>query len=71
MGALIVRDLKTKVEFNIGTGFTANDRIDWWHWATTQTPASPKPIIKYKFFPVGVKDKPRHPVFLGVRPSGA
>jgi DNA ligase-1 len=26
MGALIVRDLKTKIEFNIGTGFTAEDR---------------------------------------------
>lgn len=29
MGALIVRDLKTNVEFNIGTGFTDEER-DWW-----------------------------------------
>ncbi len=58
MGALVVRDVKTEVEFNIGTGFTAADRArqDW----VGKT-------VKYKFFPVGVKDKPRHPVFLGIR----
>lgn len=62
MGALIVRDLVTKVEFNIGTGFTAADRArqDW----VGKT-------VKYKSFPVGVKDKPRHPVYLGLRPAGA
>lgn len=58
MGALIVRDLKSGVEFNIGTGFTAADRAAEW---------KPGEIVKYKFFPVGVKDKPRHPVFLGRR----
>jgi DNA ligase-1 len=65
MGALFVRDWKTKVEFHIGTGFTAADRAAMW--------AKP-PIgdtIKYKSFPIGVKDKPRHPVFLGFRPVGA
>lgn len=58
MGALQVRDLKTGVEFEIGTGFTAADRLktDW-----------QGQIVKYKFFPVGVKDKPRHPVYLGLR----
>lgn len=30
MGALIVRDLKTGVEFNIGTGFSDADRAWWW-----------------------------------------
>jgi DNA ligase-1 len=60
-----VRDWKTGVEFHVGTGFTAADRALMW--------AKP-PIgetVKYKFFPVGVKDKPRHPVFLGFRPAGA
>lgn len=58
MGALQVRDLKTGVTFEIGTGFTAADRArtDW-----------QGQIVKYKFFPVGVKDKPRHPVYLGLR----
>jgi len=67
MGALICRDLKTKVEFNIGTGFTAKDRVDWWQWFLTQDEHTPKPIVKYKWFPVGVKDKPRHPVYAGRR----
>lgn len=64
MGALAVRDLATGVEFCIGTGFTALQRGDWWndrHFHTCKT------IVKYKFFPVGVKDAPRHPVFLGIR----
>lgn len=58
MGALVVQDLKTDVEFNIGSGFTAADRQAEW---------KPGQIVKYKFFPVGVKDKPRHPVFIGRR----
>lgn len=58
MGALVVRDVKTGVEFNIGAGFTAADRaqLDW----VGKT-------VKYKYFPVGVKDKPRHPVYQGLR----
>lgn len=70
MGALIVRDVKTGVEFNIGTGFTAADRLNFWSWVH-EAPKAPPIIVKYKFFPVGVKDKPRHPVYLGLRPSGA
>lgn len=62
MGALIVRDLKTGVEFNIGTGFTAEQRAWWWAHGRDDSR-----IIKYKFFPVGVKDKPRHPVYIGLR----
>jgi DNA ligase-1 len=58
MGALVVRDVRTGVEFKIGTGFTAADRAKEWLLGT---------IVKYKSFPVGVKDKPRHPVFLGIR----
>lgn len=61
MGALVVRDIVTGVEFNIGCGFTAKDRerTDW-----------VDKVVKYKFFPVGVKDKPRHPVYLGDRAPG-
>lgn len=70
MGALIVRDVKTGVEFNIGTGFTAADRLDFWAWVR-EAPKAPPLIVKYKSFPVGVKDKPRHPVYLGLRPAGA
>lgn len=69
MGALIVRDVKTGVEFKIGTGFTAEDRRYW--WGTLKGSKASPLRIKYKSFPIGVKDKPRHPVYLGLRPSGA
>lgn len=65
MGALIVRDVKTGVEFNIGTGFTADERRQLWH----KPPIGQ--VVKFKHFPVGVKTAPRHPVFLSFRPKGA
>lgn len=81
MGALIVRDLKTGVEFNIGTGFSDADR-DWW-WSqidtmydrlTIQNNGStlivfeePKIIVNYTYFATGSKDKPRFPSFKGIR----
>lgn len=73
MGALMVLDVKTGVEFEIGTGFTAADRVEWWQWwaGVKNRGNPPRRYVKYKFFPVGVKDKPRHPVYLGVRPPGA
>ncbi len=63
MGSLYVRDLTSGVEFEIGTGFTAEMRQEWWNYRLKRLGL----IVKYKFFPVGVKDKPRHPVYLGVR----
>ena len=69
MGALIVRDVTTGIEFNIGTGFTAADRSNFWFSRKMHLQAATP--IKYKHFPIGGKDKPRHPVFLGFRPLGA
>lgn len=63
MGALLVYDMTTGVEFQVGTGFDDAARAKWWECRNDKY----FPIIKYKFFPVGVKDKPRHPVFLGLR----
>lgn len=63
MGALLVRDIVTKVEFQIGTGFNDDDKRAWW----LKRDKLGTPIIKYKSFPIGVKDKPRHPVYLGMR----
>lgn len=60
-GALRVRDINTNVEFFVGTGLTDSDK-DWW-WLKGR----PGILIKYKYFPVGVKDAPRHPVYLGLR----
>lgn len=63
LGALKVRDIHSGVEFDIGTGFTDAERHAIWvdreGWLGR--------VVKYKFLPVGVKDKPRHPVYLGPR----
>ena len=61
MGALFVRDLASGVEFQIGTGFDDRDRAEFWEKNFRGK------IIKYKHFPIGVKDKPRFPVFTGMR----
>lgn len=63
LGALIVKDLKTKVEFKIGTGFDDAMRQTLWNARATLNGV----IVKYKSQTVGVKDKPRFPVFLGLR----
>ena len=63
LGAFQVRDVVTGVEFSIGTGLTAAQQQS--HWLNRDTILGG--ILKYKYFPVGVKDKPRHPVFLGFR----
>lgn len=65
MGALIVRDVKTGVEFNIGTGFTAEQRK--WFWEGRDLIMKAGTIVRYKSFPIGVKDKPRHPVYDCIR----
>ena len=63
LGAFQVRDVVTGVEFSIGTGLTAAQRQEAWD----RRPELLGGFVKYKYFPVGVKDKPRHPVFLGMR----
>jgi DNA ligase 1 len=72
MGALLVRDKKTNVEFQIGTGFTDADKEWWWneHLDRQRTGGWKSKVVKYKYFPVGVKDLPRHPVYLGLRDPG-
>ena len=63
MGALIVEDVVTHQQFKIGTGFDANLRAKIWQNQAEYLGT----LAKYKYFPVGVKDAPRHPVFLGIR----
>lgn len=60
MGALIVRDTVTKVEFKIGTGFTVKDREDFYVGCIGQ-------VVRYKHFAIGAKDKPRFPTYTGLR----
>ena len=59
MGALVVRDVETGIEFNIGTGFDAAQRDEIWE----NRDSIIGKILTYKSFHIGVKEKPRHPVF--------
>jgi len=63
MGALLVRDVHTGVEFSIGSGFTAAERKELWALRETL----PGRTARYKFFATGGKDKPRFPIFSGWR----
>lgn len=65
MGALVVRDSVTGVEFKIGTGFTAIDREKF--WAGHEDGYQVGCVVKYKHFAIGAKDKPRFPTYLGLR----
>ena len=51
------------IEFKIGSGFDQQDRNDYWNNKENLLGR----IVKYKHFPIGIKDKPRHPIFLGFR----
>ena len=62
LGALVCRTADG-VEFNIGTGFTDSERAHVWDNRDQFLGR----LAKYKFFPVGQKEAPRHPVFLGWR----
>lgn len=63
LGALKVQDCASGVQFDIGTGFTDLERQGIWD----DREAWLGKIVKYKSLPVGVKEKPRHPVYLGER----
>ena len=65
LGALKVRDVTTGIEFNIGTGYTADQRAEL--WALARSGYLEGKIVKYKHFEGGVKTAPRFPVFLGFR----
>lgn len=63
LGALKVVDTQTGTDFDIGTGFTDEERQAIWdcrdEWLGR--------VVKYKSLAVGVKERPRHPVYLGER----
>ena len=66
-GALRVKDLKIGVVFEVGTGMTDADKDEWWAWWNTPEPQRARRFVKYKFFPVGMQERPRHPVYLSWR----
>lgn len=65
LGALLVRDNTTGIEFSVGSGFTEAQRRSLWAQGGTDLVGR---VIKYKSFKnAGVKIAPRHPIFLGFR----
>lgn len=63
VGKLLVRDLKSGVEFKIGTGFSAAERALWWRIRDSM----PGRIVRYRFQDHGIKDRPRIASFQGFR----
>lgn len=62
LGALLVVR-PDGVQFKIGSGFSVAQRKDLWK----KKNALAGKVVKYKFFPIGVKDAPRFPTFVGFR----
>ena len=62
LGALVVESEKWG-RFNIGTGFDDALRKEIWNNRSEWLGK----LVKFKYFEVGVVEKPRHPVFLGLR----
>lgn len=64
LGALVVRDLKTEIEFEIGTGFNDKQRQEIWNSKDKWNGL----IVKYRHFAIsGVLTKPRFPSYIGIR----
>ena len=63
LGALTVSHPDWAETFGIGTGFTADERLTLWQNRDTLNGQS----VKFKHQPSGAKDKPRFPVYLGLR----
>ncbi len=67
MGALVVKDLVSGVEFRIGTGFDSEQRRGFWN--SREGMIRNGTVVKYQHFPIGAKDAPRFPKYVGLRES--
>lgn len=63
LGALVCSAENYEFTFDVGTGFTAKMREDFWNNREQLMGR----MIKIKYQPSGEKDRPRFPVFLGFR----
>ena len=72
LGAFIVRGAAGQpfagAQFRIGTGLGLDDALRASLWG--RRGGLPGLVIKYRYFDVGIKDRPRHPIFLGFRQEG-
>lgn len=65
LGKFLCRDLKTGVEFRLGTGRGLDWKLRQHIW--DNRPSFLGKIVKYEYQVVGVKNKPRCPVWVGFR----
>lgn len=63
LGALVVEDCSTGATFQVGSGFSSEERARLWRVRSTLKGK----LITYRYFPSGSKDLPRFPTFLGFR----
>lgn len=63
LGKLIVQDVATKKQFEIGSGFTVAQRKEIWNSKDTYLGKT----VTYKWQKEGAKDLPRFPIFKGFR----
>ena len=64
-GTLIARDIHHGWDVDIGSGLDDADKAEWWAW--WQDPARSPRLVKYKYFAVGMQERPRHPVYIAWR----
>lgn len=63
MGSLVVRCANFSDTFEVGYGFTMEERAYFW---ANQKAVIGQSIV-FKYLPIGVKDRPRHPGYKGLR----
>ena len=63
LGAFVVRDIKTQVQFKVSTGMNDEQRLQFWKEGDKLIGK----LVKYKYQAEGMKNLPRFPVFLGFR----
>jgi DNA ligase-1 len=64
LGKMLAEDVHTGVQFELGTGkMTAEEAKAMWELWKEHPGKVMALVAKYQFFPVGVKEKPRHPVW--------
>lgn len=66
MGAIVVQNKRFGV-FKLGSGFSDTQRKELWTAYLNNKNDFIGRLVKFKYQPTGVKDKPRFPVFLGFR----
>lgn len=66
LGGLEVRDARTNVRFNIGSGFNEAQRTQLW----LERESLVGRTLTYRYQPHGVHEKPRFPIFIGWRHPG-